>query len=72
MINTKEIKKLLIDNNLTMHDVADCIGKSYNSAYLKLHNKAPMKLSEADKLQKLLGIADCDFGLYFLYNGEDL
>lgn len=72
MINTKEIKKLLIENDLEINDVASCIGRTYNSTYLKLHNKAPMNLSEANKLQKLLRIADCDFGLYFLYRGEEL
>lgn len=69
MINTKEIKKLLIDKNLKIHDVAICIGRTYANTSLKLNGKLSLKLSEAEKIQELLGIADCDFCFYFL-NGE--
>lgn len=65
MINTKEIKKLLIDKSMTISDVAVYIGKSYSNTNLKLNGKAPMNLLEAEKIQYLLGISDCDFGFYF-------
>lgn len=65
MINTKEIKKLLIDKSMTINDVAAYIGKSYSNTNLKLNGKISMSLSEAEKIQFLLGIADCDFGFYF-------
>lgn len=68
MINTKEIKKLLIDKDLTVSDVAVCIGKSYSNTALKLNNKATMTLGEAEKIQDLLGIEDFEFGFYFLHN----
>lgn len=66
MINTKEIKKLLIDKDLKIRDVAAYIGKSYSNTLLKINGKAPMLLEEAEKIQFLLGISDCDFGFYFL------
>lgn len=65
MINTKEIKKLLIDKSMTINDVAVYIGKSYSNTNLKLNGKAPMTLNEAEKIQSLLSIEDCDFGFYF-------
>lgn len=66
MINTKEIKKLLIDKNLKIRDVAECIGKSYSSTLVKINGKTSMSLAEAEKIQFLLGIEDCDFCFYFL------
>lgn len=66
MINTKEIKKLLIDKDLGIKDIAVCIGKSYSNALLKINGDLPMTLGEADKIQALLGISDCNFGFYFL------
>lgn len=72
MINTKEIKKLLIDKNLKVHDVAAYIGKSYSNTLLKINGKTPMSLNEAEKLQFLLDIDDCDFCFYFLSSGDYL
>lgn len=67
MINTKEIKKLLIDKDLKIHDVAAYIGKSYSNTLLKINGKAPMTLQDAEKIQFLLDIDDSDFGFYFLH-----
>lgn len=72
MINTKEIKKLLIDKDLGIKDVALCIGKSYSSALLKINGEIPITLSEADKVQTLLGINDCDFGFYFMSHSREV
>lgn len=69
MINTKELKKLLIDKDLRIRDVAAYIEKSYSNTLLKLNGKAPMSLDEAEKIQFLLGIRDSDFGFYF-FNHE--
>ena len=66
MINTKEIKKLLIDKNLKIQDVAEYIGKSYSSTFAKINGKTPMTLDDAEKIQFLLDIDDCDFCYYFL------
>lgn len=66
MINTKEIKKLLIDKDLKVNDIAVHIGKSYSNTMLKINGKTPLTLDEAEKIQHLLGIEDRDFGFYFL------
>lgn len=66
MINTKEIKKLLIDKNLRVTDVAVHIGKSYSTTMLKLNGKTSMTLTEAEKIQFILDINDSDFCFYFL------
>ena len=65
MINSKEIKKLLIDRNLKINDVASYIEKSYSTTLHKLNGKTAITLSEAEKIQNLLGIDDCDFCFYF-------
>lgn len=72
MINTKELKKLLIDKDLGIKDVALCIGKSYSTALLKINGEVPITLSEADKVQTLLGIRDCDFGFYFMSHSREV
>ena len=72
MINTKELKKLLIDKDLGIKDVALCIGKSYSTALLKINGEVPITLSEADKVQTLLGIKDCDFGFYFMSHSREV
>ena len=72
MINTKELKKLLIDKDLGIKDIAFCIGKSYSNALLKINGDIPITLSEADKVQTLLGISDCDFGFYFLSHSREV
>ena len=66
MINTKELKKLLIDKDLTINDVAAYIEKSYSNTLLKINGKIPITLNEAEKIQLFLDIDDCDFGFYFL------
>jgi transcriptional regulator with XRE-family HTH domain len=72
MINTKEIKKLLIDKSMTINDIAKYIGKSYSNTNRKLNGITQITLSEAEKIQFLLGITDCDFGFYFFsHNGGD-
>lgn len=67
MINTKEIKKLLIDKDLTINDVAIYIGKSYSNTLLKINGKNSITLSDAEKIQEFLKIDDSDFAFYFLH-----
>lgn len=67
MINTKEIKKLLIDKELKIQDVAEYIGKSYSNTLLKINGKTPMTLNDAEKIQELLEIEDSNFAFYFLH-----
>lgn len=72
MINTKEIKKLLIDKNLKVNDLAMCIGKSYSNTMRKLNGKTAISLSEAEKIQFILDIDDSDFCFYFLSHEREL
>ena len=72
MINTKEIKKLLIDRNLKVNDLATCIGKSYSNTMRKLNGKTAISLGEAEKIQFLLDIDDVDFCFYFLSHERGL
>lgn len=67
MINTKEIKKLLIDKDLTINDVAIYIGKSYSNTLLKINGKTSITLDDAEKIQEFLEINDSDFAFYFLH-----
>ena len=66
MINTKELKKLLIDKDVTMNDLAAYLGKSYSNVRLKINGTLPMNLWEAEKIQEFLDIRNSDFGFYFL------
>ena len=66
MINTKELKKLLIDNELTIVDLATYLGKSHQTVRRKLNGRSPMNLWEAEIIQIVLGIENKDFGFYFL------
>lgn len=72
MINTKEIKKLLIDKDLGIKDIALCLDKSYSSALLKVNGELPLTLCEAERIQTLLGINDCDFGFYFFSHSREV
>jgi transcriptional regulator with XRE-family HTH domain len=66
MINTKELKKLLIDKDLTIYDLAAYLGKSHSTVRRKLNGRSPMNLWEAEKIQGILEIENQDFGFYFL------
>lgn len=66
MINTKEIKKLLIEKDMTINDLAEYLEKSHSHVRRKVNGRAPMNLWEAEKIQDVLGIENKDFGFYFL------
>lgn len=66
MINTKELKKLLIDKELTIIELATYLGKSHQTVRRKLNGRSPMNLWEAEKIQDILEIENRDFGFYFL------
>lgn len=66
MINTKEIKKLLIEKDMTINDLAEYLEKSHSHVRRKVNGRAPMTLWEAEKIQDALGIENKDFGFYFL------
>lgn len=66
MINTKELKKLLIDKELTIIELATYLGKSHQTVRRKLNGRSPMNLWEAEQIQEILEIENRDFGFYFL------
>ena len=66
MINTKELRKLLIDKEMTIVELASYLGKSHQTIRRKLNGRSPMNLWEAEKIQEILEIENRDFGFYFL------
>lgn len=66
MINKMEIMKLIVDKGVTINDIALYLGKSCPNVWSKLTGRLPLSLWEAEKIQDILEIEDCDFGFYFL------
>lgn len=71
MVNTKEIKKLLIDKGMSAGNLAEIMGRSYANVNAKINNKTPMTLKDAMKMQAVLGIPNEDFAFYFLADGDE-
>ena len=65
-MNEIEIKKRMLDMSVTVKDIANVLGVSQAQVYNKLKGKSMTTLEEAEKLQELLHIEDCDFARYFL------
>lgn len=65
-MNVIEIKKRNLELGITAKDWAKCLDISIQAAYKKINGKSPMTLYQADKIQKLLKIADQDFVFYFM------
>lgn len=70
MVNTKEIRKRMVDYDLTTAELADAVGMS--SAYIGavINNKKPLTLTTAERIQTALEISNDDFGRYFLDGKE--
>ena len=66
MINTKALKKLMIDKEVGVADIAETIGRSCSTASMKLNGRRDMTFDEAEKIQAVLGIHDEDFAYYFM------
>lgn len=66
MINTHALRVLMKDQNVSMQDMADAIGKSKTATRQKVSNFRPTFLAEAEAWQKLLNISDEQFGYYFM------
>lgn len=64
-MNVIEIKKRNLELGITPKDWAECLGVKLQNAYNKINGKSHLTLEQADKIQKLLKIEDCEFGLYF-------
>lgn len=69
-MNIIEIKKRNLELGITPKDWAECLGVKLQHAYKKINGTSPLTLEQADKIQKLLQIDNCDFSLYFLSGGS--
>ncbi len=65
MVNTRKLKAKLIELGLTQGDLADKLGISTCTVNQKINNVRPLKLSEANKIAKILKIKDWEFKDYF-------
>lgn len=65
-LNTKAIRKRMIDKGFTAAELADEIGVSVSYMSVMLNNKRPMKLEIAERVQEALEIPDSRFAYYFL------
>lgn len=65
MVNTKEIRKQMIDKDLTYVALGEVLKLAPTTVRQKIANVRPMSLDEAEKLQTVLGISDDEFCLYF-------
>lgn len=68
MVNTKEIKKRMIDYNQTYKSLADGIGVTPTTMRQKINNKRDIKLAEAVQLKRLLNVDNDDFVSVFMTN----
>lgn len=69
-MNTKELKKRMVDYNMTNAELADKIGVTPTHFSGVLNGKRPLTLGLANKIQEALEIPNEDFGHYFLDGGR--
>lgn len=69
MVNTKEIRKQMIDKDLTYAALGELLKLAPTTIRQKIANVRPMNLDEAETLQSILGIPDSEFCFYF-FNAE--
>jgi len=65
MVNSLKIKGKIVEQDTTISKLAAEMGLSAYSLGQKIGGKSIMTLDEADKLQSLLNIPDCEFKSYF-------
>ena len=68
MINTLKIKEKMDALNLKQKEIAENIGIAGSSLSLKIHNKRPMNLNEANILADILEIKTDEIKEYFFAN----
>ena len=69
MVNTKEIKKRMVDYDLTTAQLADEVGMSVPYISSVINGKRSLTLHVAERIQEVLEIPNDRFGHYFL-DGE--
>jgi antitoxin component HigA of HigAB toxin-antitoxin module len=71
-VNTKEIKKRMVDYGLTNAELADRIGVTPSHFSGVLNGKKTLTLGVANRIQKVLEIPDELFAFYFMKrDGEE-
>lgn len=66
MVNVRALKARMVGLDLTLNDIADCIGKTYATARNKVNGYTPFTVEEAEAVQELLGIDDDEFCFFFM------
>lgn len=69
MINSQKVNARMKELDLTQTKVAAEMNIAQSTLNGKINNARPMDLEEAELLQRILKIADSEFGSYFLYHG---
>ncbi len=65
MVNSKALKMKMKEENVGQVEMAKALGIKQSTLSLKIHNKRPFFLDEAETVQRLLKIKDADFSEYF-------
>lgn len=65
MVNSGALKDRMKQENVGQAEMAKALGIKQSTLSLKIHNKRPFFLDEAETVQKLLKINDADFSAYF-------
>ena len=65
MVDSRKIMQRASELGINQRIMAETIGIAQASMSLKINNKRPIMLDEAEKLQKLMQIPDADFCHYF-------
>lgn len=65
MVNALKIKGRIVEKGLTIQKIAKEMNLSGYQLGKKISGGTIMTLDEADKLQEILSIPDCDFMDYF-------
>lgn len=70
MINAYAIKRRCKELGLTQADLARACGIKQSTMCMKLNNKRPMILQEAEAITRVLRIPMMEFGMYFFHDGR--
>jgi len=65
MVNTKKIKGRIVEQGQTIQKIAAKMHMTPFTLGKKISNQSDMTLSEANTLQSILGIDDCEFKDFF-------
>lgn len=65
VINSELLKNRAKELGVRQQDIADALGLKQSSLNLKLNNRRPMSLEEAEIIAGMLGIGDDAFASYF-------